>query len=82
MGRLYCGIDVKISPEMYNSLCGLMDFLLRRCRPLCLLHGFFLNEEHEEKMPAASLLLHEKILNLIQVKVLHDAYLVRLNSLC
>lgn len=29
-------------------------------------------------MPAASLLLHEKILNLIQVKVHHDAYLVRL----
>lgn len=37
VGRLFSGIDVKISPEMYNSLSGFIDFLLRRW----LLHGFF-----------------------------------------
>lgn len=36
VGRLFSGIDVKISPEMYNSLSGFIDFLLRRW----LLHGF------------------------------------------
>lgn len=40
VGQLFSGIDVKISPEMYNSLSAVKDFPLKRYWPLWLLHGF------------------------------------------